>query len=91
MDGSLFSAQIRCIESATRYIQQMIDLEFPTCGSLYFGYSPALIDVPSTAMDEFFAVGPHCGARYWNCNVDDTRYYDSCQLNRGPCKLSTLL
>ena len=85
------SAQIRCIESVTRYIQQMTDLEFPACGSLYLGNSSALINVPSTAMDELFAVGPHCGARYWDCNVDDTRYYDSYQPNRGPCKLSTLL
>lgn len=82
------SAQIRCIESLTRCLQQMTNLDFPAYGSLYFSDTSSLADVSTTRVDRTFSIGPHCGAKYWDCNVDDTRYYHISQPNRGPCKLS---
>jgi len=82
------SAQIRCIESVTRCLQQMASLDFPAYGSLYFADVPSLAGVAQTRVDERFSVGPSCDAQYWDCNVDETRYYDIVQPNRGPCKLS---
>lgn len=66
-------------------IQQLAAIEFPAYGSLYF----ADTTLPFTQMLPFilgFCIGPHCGARYWDCNVGKVRYYDSRKPNRGPCE-----
>lgn len=63
-----------------------MDIEFPAYGSMYFAHT--LLEAASKrSLDQEFCIGPHCGSRYWDCNVGESRYYDNTKLNQGPCKL----
>ncbi|KAL8943576.1 MAG: hypothetical protein Q9211_000930 [Gyalolechia sp. 1 TL-2023] len=75
--------QITCIEAISRNIQQIAAIEFPAYGSLYFSDIPidSAIKVP---LAQGFCVGPHCGTRFWDCNIGENRYYTSIKPNRGP-------
>ena len=79
--------QITCIEAITRYIQQISAIDFTAYGSIYFADSS--FDLGSTLpIDQGFCIGPHCGAKYWDCNVGEARFYNLTKPNRGPCELS---
>ena len=78
--------QIRCIGSIVRNIRKTTALTFSAYGSLYFTDSFIGLD-SKIPVDRRFCVGPYCTTRYWDCNVDDARYYVSIKPNRGPCKI----
>lgn len=79
--------QIACIQAISTNIQQIAAIKFPAYGSLYFAEIP--IDSTSKVpLAQGFCVGPHCGTRYWDCNIGEARYYISIKPNRGPCKFS---
>jgi hypothetical protein len=81
--------QVRCINAIYRKVKEMVDLEFPAFGSLYFVGS-LLGSGSKQPLDEDFCIGPHCGPRYWDCNVGEPRYYHDRIPNRGPCMFSRL-
>jgi hypothetical protein len=64
---------------------EMAKLQFPAYGSLYFADAP--ID-PKLKIEftKEFCIGPHCGAKYWDCNPSEPRFYDEKAPNSGPCK-----
>ncbi|GAB1206408.1 hypothetical protein APSETT445_005095 [Aspergillus pseudonomiae] len=74
--------RVKCIDAIYRKMKEMVDLRFPAFGSLYFANSPNLGGVHP--LDEDFCIGPHCGTRYWDCNVGEQRHYHSVQPNQGP-------
>ena len=79
--------QIACIEAITRNIQQIAAIDFTAYGSIYFAdssFHPASV----LPLGQGFCIGPHCGARYWDCNVGESRFYNLTKPNRGPCELS---
>lgn len=76
--------QIVCIQAISMNIQQMGAIDFSAYGSLYFADAP-LDPSQYISLDHGFCIGPHCGTRYWDCNVGETRYYGSVKPNRGPC------
>ncbi|KAI4100052.1 MAG: hypothetical protein L6R37_005692 [Teloschistes peruensis] len=79
--------KFHCIRAISKNIQQIAAIEFPTYGSLYFADVP----IDSASKVPFapgFCIGPHCGTRYWDCNVGEAKYYISVKLNRGPCESS---
>ena len=79
--------KIDCIRAIFTNIQQITALKFPAYGSLYFDNHP--IDSASKVpLTKGFCIGPHCGTRYWDCNVGEARYYTATTPNRGPCKFS---
>lgn len=79
------SDQIRCIEAICRKLKEIVELQFPAYGSLYFADTPYL--PPSQlVLNREFCIGPHCGAMYWNCNIGQPRYYHDVNPNQGPCK-----
>ncbi len=79
--------QLRCIRAIAENIGRIAALTFPAYGSLYFADAP--VDSASkVSLDQEFCLGPDCGARYWDCNVDDPRYYSSRKPNHGPCEFS---
>ena len=79
--------KIACIRAISTNIQQITALKFPAYGSLYFAnfHIDSASKVPLT---RGLCVGPHCGNRYWDCNVGEARYYTSIKPNRGPCTFS---
>ena len=81
--------QIACIQVISTNIQQITATKFPAYGSLYFAsmYIGSALKVP---LAQGFCVGPHCGTRYWDCNVGEARHYISIKPNRGPCRFSLL-
>lgn len=79
--------KVDCIRAISENIQQIAAIEFPVYGSLYFADIP--IDfAPKVPLAPGFCIGPHCGTRYWDCNIGDARDYTSIKPNRGPCKSS---
>jgi hypothetical protein len=68
-------------------IKQMAEPEFPAYGSLYFADFPFIEGNSKSSLRPDFCVGPHCGTRYWDCNVEEIKYYFFKKPNRGPCKL----
>ncbi|KAI9694217.1 MAG: hypothetical protein M1820_009116 [Bogoriella megaspora] len=75
--------QIRCIDSIYRKLKEIGDLEFPAYGSLYHVNNP--VRSPSQIpLDKDFCVGAHCGARYWDCNTGEPRFYHNTRPNQGP-------
>lgn len=82
--------QIRCIDAICQKVKQMVDIEFPAYGSLYFA-DTSFESASKHPVDQRFSIGPHCGAIYWNCNVGESRYYHNTTPNQGPCKFSRQL
>ncbi|KAI4287425.1 MAG: hypothetical protein L6R35_003318 [Caloplaca aegaea] len=75
--------QIACVQAISTNIQQIAAIKFPAYGSLYFAEIP--IDSTSKVpLAQGFCVGPHCGTRYWDCNIGEARYYVLIKPNRGP-------
>jgi len=68
-----------------RKMKEVADLEFPAYGSLYF-IDSLLSSASKQTLDKEFCIGTHCGPRYWDCNVSDSRYNDMIEPNQGPCK-----
>jgi aminoglycoside phosphotransferase (APT) family kinase protein len=79
------SDQIRCIKAICQKLKEIVDLDFPAYGSLYFAETPYLPNSKLTLNREF-CIGPHCGTMYWNCNVGKPRYCHDVKPNQGPCK-----
>ncbi|PGH15057.1 hypothetical protein AJ80_05682 [Polytolypa hystricis UAMH7299] len=75
--------QVRCIDAIYQNVKEMVDIEFPAFGSLYLVDSP-LDPSHRQPSDELFCIGPHCGSRYWDCNVGEPRYYHNTKPNHGP-------
>ncbi|KAF1999205.1 hypothetical protein P154DRAFT_577142 [Amniculicola lignicola CBS 123094] len=75
--------RIRCIEAIYQKLKEIVDLEFPAYGSLYFANTP-YITASNLALGQEFCIGPHCGAIYWDCNVGQPRYYHKSNPNQGP-------
>ena len=81
--------QIACTGAIVENIKQMAAVDFKAYGSLYFDN----IDIGSAMKLPFtpgYAIGPHCGTTYSDCEVREPRYYSSAKPNRGPCKHSHL-
>lgn len=77
------SDQIKCIAAIYEKLKEIVDLNFPAYGSLYFSRTPD-ITASKLPLDQEFCIGPHCGAIYWNCNVGRPRYYHNVKPNQGP-------
>lgn len=78
---------MKCIKSILSNILKMSELEFPAYGSLYFSTATFLGASPVQRVnDPMYCIGPHCGHKYWDCNVGEPRYYAFGAPNRGPCK-----
>lgn len=77
--------QLRCIAAISQKMKELADLDFPAYGSLYFADTP-LVATQKLPLDQKFSIGPHCGATYWNCNVEQPRYFHDVKPNQGPCK-----
>jgi hypothetical protein len=78
--------QIKCIESIADKIADMVRLEFPAYGSLYMKNSSAMDSETHIPIDRDFCIGPSCTPTYWDCVVEESRYYDHVAPGRGPCK-----
>jgi hypothetical protein len=78
--------QIKCIKAICKQLKEVVDLEFPGYGSLYFADAP-YISASKISLDQEFGIGPHCGSVYWNCNARQPRHYHEVDPNQGPCKL----
>ena len=76
--------KVRCIDAIYKNLKQMVDINFPAYGCLYFSTTP-LGSFSRLPLDNDFVLGPHCGTRYWDCG--DRRYYQHASPNQGPCKL----
>ncbi|KAH7081224.1 kinase-like domain-containing protein [Paraphoma chrysanthemicola] len=75
--------QIRCIQSISQKLKELVDLDFPAYGSLYFANTP-YIATQKVPFDQDFSIGPHCGAMFWDCNIGQPRYSHDVDLNQGP-------
>ena len=77
--------QLLCVEALSMMVKDMVAIEFPGYGSLYFSDAP--ID-PGLKLElaDGFCLGPHCGAKFWNCNTHKTGIYGDSNHNRGPCE-----
>lgn len=80
--------QVRCIDAIYRTIKEVVGLEFPAFGSIYF--DNALGYASKQPLADGFCVGPHCGTRYWDTHVGERRYYYYANRNIGPCKFRRL-
>ncbi|PWY82158.1 phosphotransferase enzyme family protein [Aspergillus heteromorphus CBS 117.55] len=77
--------RVKCIDAIYNTMKEVIDLHFPVYGSIYLTHSLPISDPrESFQLDEDFCIGPHCGTRYWDCNVGDERYYHKVNPNHGP-------
>lgn len=75
--------KVRCIDAIYSKLREMVDIEFPAYGSLYF--SGALPDTfPRVPLNDEYCIGPHCGSRYWN--LQESGGYQQCANSRGPCQ-----
>ncbi|KAL8757396.1 MAG: hypothetical protein Q9184_004219 [Pyrenodesmia sp. 2 TL-2023] len=74
--------RIGCIKSIFTNMRQIAALTFPAYGSLYFADTDTDTH-RKVALAQGFCIGPHCGTRYWDCNVGEARYYGSAKPNRG--------
>ena len=82
--------KIACIHAISTNIQQIAEIEFSVHGSLYFA-GISIDSASKVPISQGFCIGPHCGKKYWDCNVGEVRYYTSIKPNRGPCKFSSSL
>ncbi|OQD73295.1 hypothetical protein PENDEC_c016G05910 [Penicillium decumbens] len=62
--------RVKCIENIYRILKEVVDLEFPVYGNIYFANT---LTYPTHVLDDEFCIGPHCGDRYWGCGT--TKFY----------------
>lgn len=77
--------QIRCVQGISRKLEELVDLNFPAYGSLYFTDAPC-IAAQKLPFNQEFSLGPHCGAMYWDCHVGQSKYCHDVEPNQGPCE-----
>ncbi|PYI04322.1 hypothetical protein BO78DRAFT_320726 [Aspergillus sclerotiicarbonarius CBS 121057] len=75
--------RVKCIDAIYQKVKEVVDLQFPALGSLYFANSPVCPD-NTYAVDEEFCIGLHCGTRYWDCEGGANRYSNNKKPNQGP-------
>ena len=76
---------INVLDAIYQKAKEMVDLKFPSFGSLYLADSPVSPNNKQT-LDEKFCVGPHCGTRYWDFGIGEDGCYLDANSNRGPCE-----
>ena len=76
---------LQTIQSISRLIKEMADLEFPVYGSIYFADAPIDSKLKVALTDEY-CIGPHCGSTYWNCSLGENELYGNSGGDHGPCK-----
>ncbi|KAA8645909.1 aminoglycoside phosphotransferase family protein [Aspergillus tanneri] len=74
--------QVRCIDAIYRTTKEIVNLEFPAFGSIYF--DNVLGSACKQLLVNGFCVGPHCSSRYWDCDAGEQRYYYYAKKNYGP-------
>jgi hypothetical protein len=77
--------KISCIDAIYRKVKEAVDMKVPAYGTLCFVDAP-IESASKLPLNQSICIGPHCGARYWNCNVGEPRYYHNVNPNHGPCK-----
>ena len=77
--------RVRCIDAIYQKAKEMVDLQFPSFGSLYLADSPVSPNNKQT-LDEKFCIGPHCGTRYWDFGIGEDGCYLDTNPNQGPCE-----
>lgn len=82
-----FTQKMNCIRSICTNIMKISELDFPAYGNLYLPDAAFLDSESQKPLDDQFCIGPHCGSRYWDCNVGEPRYYEFTEPNRGPCEI----
>ncbi|ELR03153.1 hypothetical protein GMDG_05982 [Pseudogymnoascus destructans 20631-21] len=75
--------QISCIDAIYRKLKEVVDIKFWAYGSVYFA-DISLDSATKRPLNGNFSIGPHCGSRYWDCNVGESMYYHKTKPNRGP-------
>jgi hypothetical protein len=78
-------SKLGCIEAIYQKVKKMVDIKFPAYGSLYSTDAP-LDSSSKKNLNDSFCIGPHYGAKYWDCNVGESRSYHNAAPNHGPCK-----
>ena len=79
--------QIRCIEAIYRKAKEAVGMDFPGYGSLYFLDAP-FDPASKLPLNQGICIGPHGGARYWDYDAREPRYYHNAKPNQGPCQCS---
>jgi hypothetical protein len=64
--------QLWCIVAIYSKLKEVANPRFPAYGSLYFA-DKLYVASSKLPVDEDICIGPHCGARYWNCNIGQPR------------------
>ncbi|PVH92515.1 hypothetical protein DM02DRAFT_733644 [Periconia macrospinosa] len=75
--------QIQCVSAICKSLQEVDNVKFSRYGSLYFT-DTAHITTPRLLVDSEFFIEPHCGSRYWDCNIRQPKYYHAVNPNQGP-------
>lgn len=74
--------RIKCIENIYTRLKDVVEMEFPAYGSIYF--ADTKLASATHKFDDTFVVGPHCGQGYWNCGSTSFHYHHS-KASQGPC------
>ncbi|KAI9682060.1 MAG: hypothetical protein M1817_000114 [Caeruleum heppii] len=77
--------KIRFMRALYGKVKEVVNVDFPAYGSLYFA-GTRFESASTLPWDHKFCIGPHCGTRYWDCGVGETRDYSSTKPNQGPWK-----
>jgi hypothetical protein len=64
--------QLWCIIAIYSKLKEVANPRFPAYGSLYFA-DKLYVASSKLPLDEEFCIGPHRGARQWNCNIGQPR------------------
>ncbi|KAH6611660.1 kinase-like domain-containing protein [Boeremia exigua] len=76
--------QIQCIQAIIQKLEEVVDLDFQAYGSLCFADISYIAASKLLPLDQEFTIGPHCGARFWDNHVGQSRYSHNVDSNQGP-------
>ncbi|KAJ6096620.1 hypothetical protein N7486_007366 [Penicillium sp. IBT 16267x] len=65
--------RIRFIEAVYKQLKEVVKLEFPAYGSIYFDDEHVKL-YPTKALEDGFCIGPHCGTQWWD--IGKGNYYN---------------
>lgn len=78
--------QLKFIKNTCELIKQMVDLEFPAYGSLYFNDATFLEPFQKFDIGEGYCLGPLCEPRLWNSSPGELELYGPRSPDSyGPC------
>ncbi|KAK2747769.1 hypothetical protein FQN57_001799 [Myotisia sp. PD_48] len=74
---------MECTKTLALIVRDMVKLDFPAYGNIYFSDAP-IDEHLKLPLEDGFCIGPYCSPLFWNCGPGELELYGKPSSNKGP-------